>query len=970
MRDIVRELNEVVDLAEVVLDVGGDFPGLTPSSTGAIKGRHGALEGGGDACRLDLDKNRWVCFKRKQEGCQVYHGGPVEWVLSHKFNDDPRQFRDAVAYLCNLYAIDFTDDPVNTRQHQVYELLTYVSDCWHEALLADADMLEFVKTQYGLNDETISALKIGFANELPEDVITDKNLLLDAGLIALDWAQPLTGRITVPHYIFNQVVWMAGRVPRAGAATAKYSCLYKTSFVKPRIYGFDTARSWKDKLAPLFITEGLFDAAKAINDGARTVAIAGVEMFTPEMQQDIRHLVDGLQNCVKYLVFDSEISGRGYAGALSVGQKLLKLGADPLILQLPRPEGVKKVDLCDFLKANGVKALADLSLEATRETRQNHPMWRPTVGYLMAETITPYSENSAVQRIIEVISCMTEIEASPYIDYLATKKGTKAAILKKAVADARKKREKTTEYRALDEYPIALKFGQDIRYDDIAKSWVQHRVVWQPVEIKETYGTEESVRTVLRPVLLTVRYPDGGGWVLEDKQVLDVDKMTVEDRSNIPPSSECIVESNQWSMRKQNPYSYVNFVEGNSTISPPIWGLFQELKALLADFVWLHNPMDYELITAYVFMSYVYSGFSAIPYLQFKGEPGSGKSQINYFVNEFGYNSIMTLNLNAAPLYRLAHALRGIMIIDEAERLAHPTSDDLLALLSVCNGGYQGAAGGRGSPVLRCDSADVSQIRRYDTYCPKVFISTRSLPDTLLSRSIMVHAMKVPKDQQEKYMRMKGFDVWASTNRTAAQQLRDQLHVWGLTKVSEVMRHHDLIDENPALTLHGRDRQIWRPLLAIMSHIYECGKQDFSSFLSYVVEKQQSMSRIRQTGSFQSLLSQALVRVIEQERDPRVVVVLEGKGEYLNIPALTQVVLEEFLADKLYSADIKVDARIITNRLIEMGGCISRSVYRPKGASGQRIRLNAFYRDQFTGYMEANPTLLAEEDEKVPNAND
>lgn len=951
MRDIAAELNSVISLAEVILDVGGEFPALTPKSEGKMKGRHGALEGGAGACAIDLTRNRWVCFKRKSEGCAIWHGGAVEWILSHKYQGERRYFREAVEELCKLYAIDITEDPLDTRQHAVYELLTELCEYWHEALMDNLELKAMAMETYGLSEEGLAFLKIGWAVDIPNHYFENKDLLTDAGLVSSDWEQPLADRITIPYFAYNQVVWVAGRSPRRNAAVRKYNCLYRTSFVTPRLYGFDEARKWNDPHAPLFITEGLFDAGKALNDGARTVAVGGVDMITPEVLNDVKALVTLLPEPIKYIVFDNEQSGKGTIGALAVAQKIVKLGPDPLILELPRPEGVKKVDLCDFLMQEGLQGLITLAREAVAPPNGEIEGWVPTVANIQIRSITKHTEQGALSKVYELLSCMNEVACDRYIKYLAQKKEVPPAILKKAIDKLRKERTKTIESRPLDQYPDAIKFGQDIRYDDATGTWLQHRCVWQPLEIKETFGNEEQVTVVLRPTLLTVRYPSSGGWVIESKRLLNSDKMPAVDVANIPPSSECVTEANQWSMRAQNIFSYVSFVESNGSMSVDVWGLFQELKQLLKDFVWLPNDMDYEVVVAYVMLSYVYSGFTAIPYLQFRGEAGSGKSQMNYFINEFAYNTIMTSNLTSATIFRISHALRGLLIIDEAERLAKPASDDVLALLAVCNGGYQGAAGGRGSPVLRCDTNDPNIIKRYDTYCPKVFVSTKGLPTTLASRSILIEALKVPKEHSSKYAQTKGFDVWTVTNKTIGQRLRDQLNVWGLTRVAEVMASDTEVDLRSDLTLYARDRQIWRPILAVLHHVYSSRKQPFEEVMAYACGKQQATVEKRVTQTFDAILSDMLARILLEDSSDYV---MEAEGvAYLNPSKLADDVANEMRNERLWHKDYDLGAKVVGQRLVEMNSSLDMSKMRRLTLphTTQRVRAYEFSPDRFTEYV-------------------
>jgi len=54
-----------------------------------------------------------------------------------------------------------------------------------------------------------------------------------------------------------------------------------------------------------------------------------------------------------YLIMDNEENNAGLRGAVNTGLLLACAGLKPYICELPRPVGVEKVDLNDFIRSGG-----------------------------------------------------------------------------------------------------------------------------------------------------------------------------------------------------------------------------------------------------------------------------------------------------------------------------------------------------------------------------------------------------------------------------------------------------------------------------------------------------------------------------------------------------------------------------------------------------------------------------------------
>jgi hypothetical protein len=227
---------------------------------------------------------------------------------------------------------------------------------------------EHLRTRYGLTDETIARYRIGFA---PAGYGALVGRLMDAGIEAeeirasgLVTASPSglsplwRGRIMFPYIIGGRPRYFIGRQTdeTADRLEGKY-IKQKRSILAPGggrvsngieepIFGADTVRSG----APVVITEGITDAIVTHQAGYAALSPVTVR-FKKEHARDLIALCRPAAGL--YLIMDNEGSGAGTRGAVAVGVALARAGLRPYLCEIPRPEGIDKVDLNDYVRGGG-----------------------------------------------------------------------------------------------------------------------------------------------------------------------------------------------------------------------------------------------------------------------------------------------------------------------------------------------------------------------------------------------------------------------------------------------------------------------------------------------------------------------------------------------------------------------------------------------------------------------------------------
>lgn len=146
--------------------------------------------------------------------------------------------------------------------------------------------------------------------------------------------------------------------------------------------------------------------------------------------------------------------------------------------------------------------------------------------------------------------------------------------------------------------------------------------------------------------------------------------------------------------------------------------LIQDIKEFIRRYASV--PEEWlSIIALYILMTWVYDRFTAVPYLRFLGEPGTGKTRLLQICAAVSYKGIVASgNITGPALFRTIDLVRGTMAVDEAD---FKNSEEWSDITKVLNNGYT-----TGAPVVRCErtGSDFTPQAFY-VFGPKI-ISTRS----------------------------------------------------------------------------------------------------------------------------------------------------------------------------------------------------------------------------------------------------
>lgn len=232
--------------------------------------------------------------------------------------------------------------------------------------------------------------------------------------------------------------------------------------------------------------------------------------------------------------------------------------------------------------------------------------------------------------------------------------------------------------------------------------------------------------------------------------------------------------------------------------------LFDEVKTYLERFIAYPNKESPVAHTLWIAHAHLVEAFENTPRLAFLSpEPGSGKSRALELTEALVPRPELTVNNSVSYIFRAISAEEGkpTLLLDEADAVfSNKKADGNEDLRGLLNSGYRrGASVGRTTVKGREFVAE-----KFPSFCAVAFAGLHRLPDTLMTRSIVINMKKRRPDQSvESYRPRK--------ERLNSERLRERLAVFA-ERISETVG--DLEPEMPD-SIKDRDQDLWEALLAI-----------------------------------------------------------------------------------------------------------------------------------------------------------
>ncbi|MEV6807317.1 DUF3631 domain-containing protein [Streptomyces sp. NPDC051132] len=195
--------------------------------------------------------------------------------------------------------------------------------------------------------------------------------------------------------------------------------------------------------------------------------------------------------------------------------------------------------------------------------------------------------------------------------------------------------------------------------------------------------------------------------------------------------------------------------------------------------------------------------FDSTPRIAFLSpEPGSGKTRALEIVETLVPQPMTAVNASAAALFRSVSSGNGkpTILFDEIDTVFGPKAGDNEELRGFLNAGHR-----RTGVTYRCIGDGGQQtVQAFPSYCAVAVAGLGSLPDTILSRSVIIRMRRRARNEKVEPFR-------ARIHETEGHKLRDRLAQWAEQVRTQIMGAWPQMPEG----VTDRPADVWEPLLAI-----------------------------------------------------------------------------------------------------------------------------------------------------------
>jgi hypothetical protein len=229
--------------------------------------------------------------------------------------------------------------------------------------------------------------------------------------------------------------------------------------------------------------------------------------------------------------------------------------------------------------------------------------------------------------------------------------------------------------------------------------------------------------------------------------------------------------------------------------------VLDQVHAFLARFVAYPSGHAAVAHTLWCGHTHLMDAWDSTPRIAFLSpEPGSGKTRAIEVTELLVPNPVEAVNVTPAYLFRKVGEAHPTILYDEIDTVFGPKAKDNEEIRGLLNAGHR-----RGASAGRCVvKGKVVETEEIPAYCAVALAGLGGLPDTLLSRSVVVRMRRrAPAERVEQFRRRE--------HAEAGHALRDRLAGWA-----------DAVREKvtgmwPAMRagVEDRDADVWEALLAV-----------------------------------------------------------------------------------------------------------------------------------------------------------
>ncbi|MDT0307024.1 DUF3631 domain-containing protein [Streptomyces sp. DSM 44917] len=231
--------------------------------------------------------------------------------------------------------------------------------------------------------------------------------------------------------------------------------------------------------------------------------------------------------------------------------------------------------------------------------------------------------------------------------------------------------------------------------------------------------------------------------------------------------------------------------------------LFNEVERFHRRFNAFPSEAAYVAVVLWDAHAHLLDCFDSTPRLAFLSpEPGSGKSRALEIVETLVPRPMVAVNASAAALFRAVSGTDGrpTILFDEIDTVFGPKAGDNEELRGFLNAGHR-----RSGVTYRCvGDGGAQSVVAFPSYCAVAMAGLGSLPDTILTRSVIIRMRRrAPNEKVQPYRQR--------VHEKEGNALRDRLARWAESVRKQVEGVWPAMPEG----VTDRPADVWEPLLAV-----------------------------------------------------------------------------------------------------------------------------------------------------------
>jgi hypothetical protein len=229
------------------------------------------------------------------------------------------------------------------------------------------------------------------------------------------------------------------------------------------------------------------------------------------------------------------------------------------------------------------------------------------------------------------------------------------------------------------------------------------------------------------------------------------------------------------------------------------------IEAFLARFVVYPTDHERRAHALWIAHTWLMDAWESTPRIAFLSpEPGSGKSRALEVTEPLVPRPVHAVNTTSAYLFRKVSDAAGppTILYDEIDTVFGPKAKDNEDIRGMLNAGHRkGATAGR--CVIRGKLVETEEL---PAYCAVALAGLDDLPDTIMTRSVVVRMRRRAPDERVEPWRLR-------INGPDAETLRERIAAWAESVAGRLAAGTFWPDMPEGV--HDRDADVWEALLAV-----------------------------------------------------------------------------------------------------------------------------------------------------------